>query len=58
METGLKMTIEQGNKREYNPEDKVTGSLSMKKKQWERLKELAKKEGCSMSYYVANKLKL
>lgn len=52
------METEKKIKQEPGPEDKVTGSLSMQKKQWERLKELAKKEGWSMSAYVATKLKL
>lgn len=52
------MGTEKRSKKEYAPTDRVTGSLSMLKRQWDKLKELADKEGLSMSVYVAQKLKL
>lgn len=45
-------------KREYGPNEKMTSSLSLLKRQWDSLQDRAKKEGISMSAYVVQKLKL
>jgi hypothetical protein len=52
------MTTEKKIKKEHQPNDRVTGSLSLLYRQWQELKKKADQEGLSMSVYVATKLKL
>jgi hypothetical protein len=52
------MATEKKIKKDRSPDERVTGSLSMLARHWAKLKELADKEGLSMSAYVSQKLKL